>query len=281
MKTIVVGVDRTGAARNALRWAGSISRPTGTRVVVVHEEVPQQAELDPETADAEVAAAEGWLAEWVSEAQIDATDEVELTGGDDLAEMIVDAATEHGADLLVLGTHLGDGSGQAGFGTVAHEAVHHFHGPTLGVPAGAPIGPNPTIVVGLDGNPGSTLALRWAVQFAKDVGGSVVGVHVPATIAGSYAEAINDLSTYESKGEVEAQLAEVGAPGTDVKVVAGDPIEQLDHFASQHEVSVIVVGSRSHGLMQKQVIGKVPTHLLHHASRPVVVVPYFAKDDIA
>jgi nucleotide-binding universal stress UspA family protein len=253
----------------------------GSRVVVVHEEVPQQAELDPETADAEVAAAESWLEEWISEAEIPATDEVELTGGDDLAAMIVGAAREHGADLLVLGTHLGDGTGHAGFGTITHEAVHHFHGPTLGVPAGAPIGPNPTVVVGLDGHAGSTLALRWASQFAKDVGGTLVGVHVPATIAGSYADAINDLSTYESQGEVEAQLAEVGVPDTDVKVVAGDPIEQLDRFASEREVSVIVVGSRSHGLMQKQVIGRVPAHLLHHASRPVVVVPYFAKDDIA
>jgi nucleotide-binding universal stress UspA family protein len=281
MKTIVVGVDRTGAARNALRWAGSISRPTASRVLVVHEEVPQQAELDPETADAEVAAAESWLADWKSEAQIDTADDVELTSGDDLADSIVGSAKEHGADLLVLGTHLGDGSGSAGLGTVAHQVVHHFHGPTVGVPAGAPIGPNPTIVVGLDGHAGSTLALRWAVRFAADVGGTLIGVHVPDTIAGSYAEAINDLSTYESKGEVVAQLAEVGVPDTDVKVVAGDPIEQLDHFAAQHEVSLIVVGSRSHGLMQKQVIGKVPTHLLHHASRPVAVVPYFAKDDIA
>jgi nucleotide-binding universal stress UspA family protein len=280
MKTIVVGVDRTGAARNALRWAGSMSRATGSRVVVVHEEVPQQAELDPETADAEVAAAEGWLGEWTSEADIDALDEVELASGDDLADTIVGAAREHEADLLVLGTHLGDGTGQAGFGTIAHEAVHHFRGPTMGVPAGAPIGSNPTIVVGLDGHPGSTLALEWAARFANDVGGTIVGVHVPATIAGSYAGSINDLSTYESKGEVEAQLAEVAVPGTDVKVVGGDPIEELDHFASQHEVSLIVVGSRSHGVLQKQVIGKVPTHLLHHASRPVVVVPYFAKDEI-
>jgi nucleotide-binding universal stress UspA family protein len=280
MKTIVVGVDRTGAARNALRWAGSISRATGSRVVVVHEEVPQQAELDPETADAEVAAAEGWLDEWTSEAGIDALEEVELASGDDLADTIVGAARDHEGELLVLGTHLGDGTDQAGFGTIAHEAVHHFRGPTMGVPAGAPIGSGPTIVVGLDGHPGSTLALGWAARFAKDVGGTLVGVHVPATIAGSYAEAINDLSTYESKGEVEAQLEEVGVPGTDVKVVAGDPIDQLDHFASQHELSIIVVGSRSHGALQKQVIGRVPSHLLHHASRPVVVVPYFAKDEI-
>ncbi len=281
MKTIVVGVDRTGAARNALRWAGSVSRPTGARVVLVHEEVPQQAELDPETADAEVAAAESWLAGWISEAEIDAVDDVELSSGDDLSDAIVGSAKDHEADLLVLGTHLGDGTGQAGFGTIAHQVVHHFHGPTIGVPAGAPIGPNPTIVVGLDGHPGSTLALKWAIRFAEDVGGTLQCVHVPATIAGSYADSINDLSTYESKAEVEAQLAEVGVPGTDVKVVNGDPIEQLDAFAAQHEVSLIVVGSRSHGLMQQQVIGKVPTRLLHHASRPVAVVPYFAKDEIA
>jgi nucleotide-binding universal stress UspA family protein len=281
MKTIVVGVDRTGASRNALRWAGELARTGRSKVVVVHEEVPQQAELPPDTADAEMAAAEDWLESWTSQAEIPTADEVTLASGDDLGHAIAHAAEDAGADLLVLGTHHGDGMGEAGFGTIAHQVVHHFHGPTAGVPAGAPVGPNPTIVVGVDGNAGSSLALEWAVSLAAEIGGTVEPVHVPATIAGSYAESINELSTYESRREVEAQLEAAGIGGTKITVVAGDPLQRLDETAARHEVSLIVVGSRSHGLMQQQFIGKVPSHLLHHASRPVIVVPYFARAELA
>ncbi len=56
-------------------------------------------------------------------------------------------------------------------------------------------------------------------------------------------------------------------------VVVGDPRESLMDIARGESADLIVVGSPTTGPMREAIIGSVPKTLLHHAQRPVVVVP--------
>jgi nucleotide-binding universal stress UspA family protein len=43
--------------------------------------------------------------------------------------------------------------------------------------------------------------------------------------------------------------------------------------ANEHNAAVLVVGARKHSLVREALLGSVALGLLHHAHRPVLVVP--------
>ena len=56
------------------------------------------------------------------------------------------------------------------------------------------------------------------------------------------------------------------------EVVAGDPAGEIVTYADNHDVDVIVVGSRGRGSIASALLGSVSQAVLHDAHRPVLVV---------
>jgi nucleotide-binding universal stress UspA family protein len=138
-----------------------------------------------------------------------------------------------------------------------------------------------TVVVGVDGSPGSVAALRTAVGEAQLRGCSLKVVsawHVPV---GAYQSGwvTMPISTgdYEQIGNamLEKSLAAIEAEKDGVPVTPlvreGQPAEVLVEEAEGAEL--LVVGSRGLGGFRGLLLGSVSQQCAHHAHCPVLIVP--------
>jgi nucleotide-binding universal stress UspA family protein len=139
------------------------------------------------------------------------------------------------------------------------------------------------IVVGVDGSPGSRIALAWAMNQAKLTGATVEAVTAwqdPARYGTAYgwAAAAFEGDTYATAmakvldETIAAAATELEAPVTVVpRVMQGHPVEVLLEAATGAQL--LVVGSRGHGTFAGLMVGSVSQHCVQHAPCPVVVVP--------
>ena len=136
-----------------------------------------------------------------------------------------------------------------------------------------------TIIVGYDSTENSESALRWAGRLARRSGVCVHVVHVISSL-GEWESAAFQIDPDIARHNAEQLMSDRWtAPLRDdavayrTTVVVGDPREALMEIARRESADLIVVGSPTKGPMREAVIGSVPKTLLHHARRPVVVVP--------
>jgi nucleotide-binding universal stress UspA family protein len=138
-----------------------------------------------------------------------------------------------------------------------------------------------TIVVGVDGSPGSIAALRVALAEAqaRDCSLKVVSAwHVPAAAYQSgWVPLPIDKQDYEriATAMLDKSLAAVAAEldGVPITPLAreGQPAEVLVEEAEGAEL--LVVGSRGLGGFRGLLLGSVSQQCAHHAHCPVLIVP--------
>jgi nucleotide-binding universal stress UspA family protein len=133
-----------------------------------------------------------------------------------------------------------------------------------------------TIVVGVDGSPGSVAALEWAIDEAKLRSATLRAVYVyPAApnLTGQTATDYYPKLEEEARAALDAMLAD--APTLDGvehtrEVVAGSAAEVL--IGLSDDATLLVVGSRGLGGFAGLVLGSVSAQCAQHADCPVVVV---------
>jgi nucleotide-binding universal stress UspA family protein len=134
---IVVGVDDSTHADQAVRVAGQLARATGDTVVVVHErDVYPGGRGGPvalETMADATAVVDRRVAQLVA-AGVPASGEVQRGFGPPVGRALLDAAERHGAGLLVVGTRGRSDVASMILGSVAHEVIQHARIPVLVVP---------------------------------------------------------------------------------------------------------------------------------------------------
>jgi nucleotide-binding universal stress UspA family protein len=72
--------------------------------------------------------------------------------------------------------------------------------------------------------------------------------------------------------EEAAMLADEHGVRVKFEVVAGVPADEIVTYADNHDVDVIVLGSRGRGSVASALLGSVSQAVLHDAHRPVLVV---------
>lgn len=141
------------------------------------------------------------------------------------------------------------------------------------------------IVVGVDDSPAAQAALVWALREAAVRRAPLVAVH--AWLMPVYGFSYPGMGALPDVGPAAAQAAQnlvddrvkqacdvvPGADTVDIRTVAaqGAPAQALVERST--EAALVVVGSRSEGLLSRAVLGSVSSSVLHHARCPVVVVP--------
>lgn len=168
-------------------------------------------------------------------------------------------------DAVVVGSR-GLSGARAVLGSVSDAAVHYSPAPVLVVPqpllaeerSAASEGP---VLVGHDGSAGGERALSTAATLfaGRRVTVATVGADAPA----------------------EGQL--VGVDGAAVETVCVEPRGMLESgravadalaaCAADDGAAVIVIGSRGQSARREMLLGSVAMAVLHHAHRPVLVVP--------
>ena len=137
-----------------------------------------------------------------------------------------------------------------------------------------------TIVVGVDGSPGSQIALSWAAAEAADHGADLVVLNVwehtlpPPTGSVSVSERYVPDPSQRTADDLLEVIKEV--LGEDPPVLVQPQIKQ-GHPArvlieQSADADLLVVGTRGHGGFRGLVLGSVSQHVAAYAKCPVAVV---------
>jgi nucleotide-binding universal stress UspA family protein len=121
------------------------------------------------------------------------------------------------------------------------------------------------VVIGYDGSSPSLKALDFGLEYAcrHSLPVQVVVVGQPA-----------DDPTTDLDGRLRSRD---GGRDAEIVRVAGHPAEQLLRLSA--DASLIVLGARGRGGFAGLLLGSVSQTVLHHATRPVAVIPAAAAGD--
>ncbi|WP_338758136.1 universal stress protein [Nocardia vulneris] len=141
---------------------------------------------------------------------------------------------------------------------------------------------NPPVLVGTDGSPAATVAVRWAARAAARHGAPlhiVYAIDAPMDFGPGIAFAQIDYDAYRKAGADitakarETAIAAAGTPDLEVStfVVEAPAIPVLRDRSAQ--ARLLVVGTHGYGAIRRGLLGSVSTSLARHAKCPVAVVP--------
>jgi nucleotide-binding universal stress UspA family protein len=198
---------------------------------------------------------------WEAEALVERT-----YGGEGL--QLTQLAERLGPDVVLVGSR-GLGGARAVLGSVSDMVVHYASRPVLVVPhpllmaerAAAADGP---VIVGWDGSAGAHAALAAAARLfpTRTLQLASVDHDVRRTAAADGYEVI--------------ALASGGNHAT-----ARSVADALAVHARHSQAALVVVGSRGRSAVREFLLGSVATATLHHAHRPIMVVPHSTSPEVS
>jgi nucleotide-binding universal stress UspA family protein len=136
------------------------------------------------------------------------------------------------------------------------------------------------ILVPVDGSEQSHKAVAFAADLARHYNTTMYLLHVfKLTIIpeglGEYV--VSDRVQLRALGDKIIAAAEDEAKGQGIErikatVLEGDPAERIIDYAKEHEVDIIVIGSRGLGTFKGLLLGSVSNKVTHKADRTCVIV---------
>ena len=205
----------------------------------------------------------------------------------DAAATIVDRALVMPADLLVMGTHGRSGFDRLLLGSVTEKVLRRAPCPILTVPPNAPANAPPEvkftrILCPVDFSPSALQALGFALDLARQAGGSITVLHVIEWLADEEPRAHAHFNVPEYRQHLVDQaherlqdtLADTPHTGCDVKdlVVVGRAYRQVLEAAAAQEADLIVMGAQGRGGLGLTLFGSTTQQVVRAATCPVLTV---------
>ncbi|HEU5328674.1 MAG: universal stress protein [Thermomicrobiales bacterium] len=139
------------------------------------------------------------------------------------------------------------------------------------------------ILLATDGSDDAEAATLAAADLAKRTGAAlhIAQVWMPPLAVGAFPYPAFPLEAYieqvkEQAGVVlqraEAQVMAAGGTVAALHLRAGQPATELVALSEELAADLIITGSRGHGPVRRLVLGSVSSGLVHHATRPVLVI---------
>ncbi len=138
------------------------------------------------------------------------------------------------------------------------------------------------IAVGYDGSESSKKALLKSIELAKDVNAElhIVGVvrpfefyaidYIPPEEIEEYEK--EQISKEEKFLKEASDIAEKEGIKPFLKVMEGDPAEELMTYADENGCDLIVVGHRGVGGFKRMLLGSTASNLVKYANQSILVV---------
>jgi universal stress protein E len=288
LRRVLIGTDFSDASITAAKWCARHLVSEGELVLVHAVEMPQPPvflrRLLPtpdEVSENLRRGAEQRMDELVAALDGPAVHTVIRQGA--APQVIVDAARECEADLIVVGEH-GLRRGVRGLiGTTAERLLTLAPVPVL-VARDLPDGPPSAVLAPLDGSPSDARVLSWAATFCRHFEARVTACHavdvmelyrrVRTISAASRLRELENEFRRDAAAWVESRLAETDLPTDDrsVEIRIGDPRYAIPAMAEMTGADLIIMGGTGAGAMARAMVGSVTNAVLSSTSYPVLVV---------
>ena len=136
------------------------------------------------------------------------------------------------------------------------------------------------ILVPVDGSEQGRKAIDFAANFAKQDDAVVHLLHVyklPIVPEGMGEYVISDRIELQALGDqiiavAQDEARKKGIVHITATVIEGDPAERIIAYAKEHDVDMIVMGSRGLGSFKGLLLGSVSNKVSHRADRTCVIV---------
>lgn len=273
---VVVGVDGSEPALDAVRWAAAEAMGLGVPLRLVHAELSSPLDWDMRSREALHRESLRWLHEAAAAARsvepgVALASHVEIA---DPASLLIAQSAD--ACVLVLGSRGMGGFGALLVGSTAVAVTGRGGCPVVVVRGEVRAGP---VVVGVHGEEPAVLSEAFEQAAARRV--PLIAVSASHTPSGAFTDAVAetlglDLADHDAArgGRLVATLAPWRDKYPDVPVefvvTHGNAADALvDHAA---DAGLLVVGSRGRGAFTGFLLGSTSHDVLHHAPCPVLVV---------
>ena len=273
--TILVGVDGSPDASIAAAWAARL----GHRMNAPVKAAAAWSQLPPpyvDGIDEHVAAMNAHMASVATQSlHGDGLDGIKVTAiQGPIAKVLLEAADEADASMLVVGTRGRGPLSALLLGSVSRRLLFTTHRPLVVVPRRSTLDPPELtrVLVGADCSAVAERVLSWSAKFCADLG-------VPATIARcvgpgcdrppGHVEQIDD----RVRSDTEEALKPFRDLGVEYTIVIAncDPRVALVENATTDQVGMIVIGTRGEG--QFRGLGGTASYLARHSPVPLAVIP--------
>jgi nucleotide-binding universal stress UspA family protein len=143
-----------------------------------------------------------------------------------------------------------------------------------------------TIVVGVDGSPGSQAAVEFGAGEAAAHGATlrlVSAWEVPATVLSSSGATSEIYLSFED--EARRMVADAAARAKELEPAVSVEEQVVEGYAGNvlideaQSADLVVIGRRGRGALAELLLGSVSHQVVDHAKCPVVIVPPASSDE--
>jgi len=281
LKKILVPLDGSALAEQAIASAAELSIPTGATMLLVRvahsHTLPG---IDPrERKDGAIVDAERYLTHTAAKLIERGYGCEAVVPFGSASEGIAEQARLHNTSLIVMSSHGRTGPSRLLFGSIAEAVVARSCTPVLVTRAWLPndthwrLPDRPLLVVPLDGSTFAEAALEPTVALADDLEAGILLVRAEPRGA-ALTEALDYLTRMEARlQQTYPHLTVI----TDVR--SGEPPEAIDAALRQNGASLIVMATHGRGGLVRSLMGSVAGRVLREGTAPTILVRPAAHAD--
>jgi nucleotide-binding universal stress UspA family protein len=194
--------------------------------------------------------------------------------GDRAASVIATAAAQAEADLVAIGSHGRSDLAALFLGSVSHAVAAGLDVPVLVIRASSETRDQPrTILVAIDGSPGSDQAVLEAAGVASAFGAQVLVLHVEVLVAAAQGTALLEPQD-EVQAEVDRALAALAAHGVRASgesLISQSVVSTIVLTAERVSADLVVLGSRRPSDIGGLLLGSTAHAVIHRLRCPVLL----------
>jgi len=189
---------------------------------------------------------------------------------------ILDYATDHDADCVVMGAHGRTGLDQYVLGTVAERTLRESSVPVVTVHEETVVAEDlETILVPTDGSDCSAVAAAHAVTLAEATGASLHVVHVvdlgvlPVDGSGALLDELQQAGQHALESVID-RAEDVSS--VQASLLSGSPHSAIVDYAEDESVDLVVMGTHGRTGFDRYLLGSVTERVVRLSDRPVLTL---------
>lgn len=281
--TILVPTDGSTAAETAAETALALAQRFDASLhgITVAELNNFPADIKSDVTDELTQQGEATLAtiaDQAAEAGVAATTNV-IETTEPIHQAIIDHATDHDANLIVMGTQGRTGVNRLVLGSVTERTLRVSPVPVLTLHEDTNLSPDfETVLVPTDGSDAANFAADYGITLAAATDAAMHVVHVVdlTAVSGEFGsveilDALEDVGQ-EAVDDIIDRADEADLRSVEASVLSGTPAQALLDYVDKRDIDLIVMGTHGRTGLDRYLLGSVTEKIVRLADVPVLTV---------